>query len=85
LERTWSAGVVCKPPFHEQYVGFPDHSIPLAYSDLDQRDTFVRILLIDYSSAFNTIVPSKLGTKLRALGLDTTVCNCILDFLTSRP
>ncbi|KAI3373570.1 hypothetical protein L3Q82_022165, partial [Scortum barcoo] len=36
-----------------------------ALSHLDQRDTYVRMLFIDYSSAFNTIVPSKLVTKLR--------------------
>ena len=39
-----------------------------ALSHLDQRDTYVRMLFIDYSSAFNTIVPLKLVTKLRALG-----------------
>ncbi|KAI3376975.1 hypothetical protein L3Q82_000212 [Scortum barcoo] len=33
-----------------------------ALSHLDQRDTYVRMLFIDYSSAFNTIVPSKLVT-----------------------
>ena len=32
----------------------------------------------------NTIVPSKLDTKLRALGLDTTLCNLIQDCLTGR-
>ena len=40
---------------------------------------------IDYSSAFNTIMPSKLITKLRILGLNTSLCNWILDFLTGRP
>ncbi|KAI3376154.1 hypothetical protein L3Q82_016680 [Scortum barcoo] len=40
-----------------------------ALSHLDQRDTYVRMLFIDYSSAFNTIVPSELVTKLRDLGL----------------
>jgi hypothetical protein len=34
-----------------------------ALSHLDKRNTYVRRLLIDYSSAFNTIVPSKLITK----------------------
>ena len=34
---------------------------------------------------FNTIVPSKLITKLRTLGLNTSLCNWILDFLTGRP
>jgi hypothetical protein len=38
-----------------------------------------------YSSAFNTIVPSNLINKLRILGLNTSLCNWILDFLTGRP
>jgi hypothetical protein len=41
-----------------------------ALSHLDKRDTYVRMLFIDYSSAFNTMVPSKLITKLGALGLN---------------
>jgi hypothetical protein len=43
------------------------------------------MLFIDYSSAFNTIVPSKLITKLRTLGLNTSLCNWILNFLMGRP
>jgi hypothetical protein len=39
------------------------------------------MLFIDYSSAFNTIVPSKLGT----LGLNPSLCNWILDFLMGWP
>jgi hypothetical protein len=39
------------------------------------------MLFIDYSSAFNT----KLITMLRTLGLNTSLCNWILDFLTGRP
>jgi hypothetical protein len=34
---------------------------------------------------FNTIVPTKFITKLRTLGLNTFLCNWILDFLTGRP
>jgi hypothetical protein len=45
----------------------------------------VIILFSDYSSAFNTIVPTKLITKLRTLGLNTSLCYCILNFLTGRP
>jgi hypothetical protein len=52
-----------------------------ALSQLDERNTYVRMLFIDYSSAFNTIVPI---TKLRTLGLSTSLCNWILDFLTGR-
>uniref|UniRef100_A0A8C2Q589 Attractin n=1 Tax=Cyprinus carpio TaxID=7962 RepID=A0A8C2Q589_CYPCA len=45
----------------------------------------LRLLFIDYSSAFNTIVPIKLASKLMDLGLNSSLCNWILDFLTGRP
>jgi hypothetical protein len=45
----------------------------------------VKMLFIDYSSAFNNMVLSKLITKLRTLALNTFHCNWILDFLTGRP
>ena len=54
-----------------------------ALSHLDKRNTYVRMLFIDNSSAFNTIVPMKLITKLRTL--NTSLCNWILDFLTGHP
>ena len=38
------------------------------------------MLFIDYSAAFNTIVPSKLIIKLEALGLTPALCNWVLDF-----
>ena len=47
--------------------------------------TKVRMLFIDYSSGFKPIVPTKLITKLRTLGLNTFLCNWILDFLMGRP
>ena len=50
----------------------------------DKSNTYVRMLFIDYSSVFNTIVPSKL-TKLRTLGLNTWLFNWILNFLKGRP
>ena len=40
-------------------------SLHTALSHLDKRNTYVRTLFVDYSSAFNTIVPTKLITKLR--------------------
>ena len=43
------------------------------------------MLFIDYSSAFNTIVPSKFVIKLETLGLVPALCNWVLDFLTGRP
>jgi hypothetical protein len=39
------------------------------------------MLVIDYSSTFNTIVPMKLITKGRTMGLNTSLCIWILDFL----
>ena len=43
------------------------------------------MLFIDYSSAFNTRVPSKLIIKLETLGLNPALCNWVLDFLTGCP
>jgi gmma-aminobutyric acid receptor subunit gamma len=43
------------------------------------------MLFIDHSSEFNTIVPTKLITKLKTLGLNTFLCNWILDILMGRP
>jgi len=45
----------------------------------------MRVLLIDYSSTFNTIVSIKLVLKLRSLGLNSSLCNWILNFLKGRP
>ncbi len=47
--------------------------------------TYVRLLFIDFSSAFNTIIPQQLIHKLVQLGLNTSLCNWLLDFLTGRP
>ena len=43
------------------------------------------MLFIDYSSEFNTIVPSKIIIKLEALGLNPALCNWVLNFLKGRP
>ncbi len=37
------------------------------------------------ASAFNTIIPQQLIHKLVQLGLNTSLCNWLLDFLTGRP
>ncbi len=50
-----------------------------------KNGNYVRLLFIDYSSAFNTIVPTKLADKLTDLGLNTSLCDWIQDFLTARP
>ncbi len=42
------------------------------------------MLFLDYSSAFNTIVPATLVAKLQTLGLNRSLCSWFLDFLTGR-
>ncbi len=48
------------------------------------KNTYVRMLFVDYSSAFNTIVPATQVAKLQTLGLNRSLCSWILDFLTGR-
>ncbi|KAI4905268.1 hypothetical protein NFI96_004841 [Prochilodus magdalenae] len=55
-----------------------------ALSHLDKKNTYVRMLFVDYSSAFNTIVPSRFDITLRDLGLNSSLCSWILNFLTDR-
>ncbi|KAK3511381.1 hypothetical protein QTP70_005306 [Hemibagrus guttatus] len=59
--------------------------LQLALTHLDNKGTYVQMLFIDFSSAFNTIIPQHLTEKLSLLGLNTSLCNWILDFLTGRP
>lgn len=54
-------------------------------SHLDNKNTYARMLFIDFSSAFNTIIPSQLIRKLTDLGISSLMCNWLLDFLTCRP
>ncbi|KAI4899182.1 hypothetical protein NFI96_003321 [Prochilodus magdalenae] len=56
-----------------------------ALTHLDCQNSYVRKLFIDFSAAFNTVIPSKLISKLSHLGISITLCNWILDFLTDRP
>uniref|UniRef100_A0A9J8D6D0 Reverse transcriptase domain-containing protein n=1 Tax=Cyprinus carpio carpio TaxID=630221 RepID=A0A9J8D6D0_CYPCA len=56
-----------------------------ALTHLEKKDSYVRMLFIDFSSAFNTIIPQQLINKLVQLGLNTSLCNWLLDFLTGKP
>uniref|UniRef100_A0AAY4BNL9 Reverse transcriptase domain-containing protein n=1 Tax=Denticeps clupeoides TaxID=299321 RepID=A0AAY4BNL9_9TELE len=66
----------------EDAVSIALHSV---LTHLDKQNTYARMLFVDFSSAFNTVIPSKLISKLRALDINTSLCNWIMDFLTSRP
>ena len=50
---------------------------------LGLSDTYARILFVDYSSAFNTVIPQQYD-KLQLLSLDPSMCYWLLDFLLQR-
>ncbi len=57
-----------------------DDAIPqVLHSSLTHIDSkngnYVRLLFIDYSSAFNTIAPIRLTVKLTDLGLNSSLCD----------
>ncbi len=56
-----------------------------ALTHLEQPNRYVRIVFIDFGSAFNTVIPHKLVCKLSDLGIDAALCAWIMDFLTNRP
>ncbi|KAL0202084.1 hypothetical protein M9458_000102, partial [Cirrhinus mrigala] len=51
---------------------------------LDKTGNYV-ILFVDFSSAFNTIIPTLLQSKLAQLSLPSSICQWITRFLTDRP
>ncbi len=46
-----------------------------ALSHLENNNTYARMLFMDYSSAFNTIVRATLVAKLQTLGLNRSLCS----------
>lgn len=85
-----SCAAVCPASFSDKlnalsiFAPFPKHNNMACLNDshLEQRNIYVRMLFLDYSSVFNPIVPSKLDIKLRELGLNKSLCNWISSFLT---
>ncbi len=71
----------CSNRSTDDAIAFTVHT---ALSHLENKHTYVRMLFVDYSSAFNTIVPAILVAKLQTLGLNRSLCSWILDFLTGR-
>ncbi|KAJ8385474.1 hypothetical protein AAFF_G00185700 [Aldrovandia affinis] len=51
---------------------------------LDSAHTYTRILFVDFSSAFNTIIPDLLLDTLLLLNVPSPLCHWIHDFLTNR-
>lgn len=52
---------------------------------LEHPGTYARLLSIDYSSAFNTILSNRLFHKMTDLGIQHNICLWIKNFLTKRP
>ncbi|KAK1784828.1 hypothetical protein P4O66_003499 [Electrophorus voltai] len=62
------------------------HLLHIILTHLDKgRGNYVKLLFVNYSSAFNTIIPSLLTTKLQDLVLHTSLCDWMSNFLTGRP
>ncbi|KAK3538384.1 hypothetical protein QTP86_001555, partial [Hemibagrus guttatus] len=51
---------------------------------LDSPGSYARILFVDFSSAFNTIIPALLRDKLFQLNVPDSMCGWITDLLTDR-
>ncbi|XP_061632963.1 lysophospholipase-like protein 1 isoform X1 [Phyllopteryx taeniolatus] len=51
---------------------------------LDSAGTYARVLFVDFSSAFNTIIPELLSSKLLQLSVSPAICQWIYSFLTGR-
>lgn len=60
--------------------GAIDHVLHTALSHLEGKHTYVRMLFVNCSPTFNTIVFT-LVRQLKDLGLNKTLCDWILDFL----
>jgi len=56
----------------------------LIYEHLEKPGNYARILFIDFSSAFNTMLPSILIGKIQELGVQSSLCAWIADYLHNR-
>ncbi|KAI2644929.1 Heat shock protein 75 kDa, mitochondrial [Labeo rohita] len=54
------------------------------FQHLDKPGTYARIFFVNFSSAFNTIIPDILHNKLSQLSVPTSICQWITSFLTDR-
>ena len=85
----------CLPPSFDpfQFAYRPNRSVEDAVNTalyhvlnhLEGTNSYSRMLFVDYSSAFNTIVPKMLYRKLKYLLFPESICIWILDFLNRRP
>lgn len=55
-----------------------------ALDHLDSPGSYVRMLFVDFSAAFNTILPERLQEKMSLMGVEPSICSWILEFLSNR-
>ena len=54
------------------------------YSHLEKPKSFIRLVFVDFSSAFNTVQPHLMGKKLLQMDVNPHLILWILSFLTNR-
>ena len=84
-----TAGLLDPHQFAYQTNRYVDDAVALGLhyvmKHLEQPSTYARILFVDFSSAFNTIIPVKLFDKLVSLNVHPAICHWTLNFLLHRP
>ncbi|KAK0148991.1 RNA-directed DNA polymerase from mobile element jockey [Merluccius polli] len=73
---------------YQEKVGVDDaisYLLHRTHSYLDKGKSAVRIMFLDFSSAFNTIQPPRLSDKLLQMDVDAHLVSWIADYLTERP
>lgn len=71
-----------------QFAYRTDHSTKVSHltlTHLETPSTEVRVLFVDFSFAFNMVIPHKLVSKLHTLGVRSSLCAWVIDFLMDWP
>ncbi|KAI5103505.1 gastrula zinc finger protein XlCGF28.1-like [Silurus meridionalis] len=85
FDKTGSESLHCGPTTYTRPTPVCLSALHSALTHLDENNTYIKMLFIEFRSAFNTVLLTVLITKLRDLGICTSTCRWILDFLANRP
>ena len=72
---------------YKRHRGVDDATVRLlhrAYTHLEKPKSFLRLVFIDFSSAFNTVQPHLMGQKLSQMDVNPHLILWVLSFLTDR-
>ncbi len=73
---------------YQEHIGAEDmvlYMLHYASTYLEEPGCYMRILLFNFSSAFNTIQPLILRDKLEGMGVDRSLTSWIMNYLTELP